>query len=57
MGHQTEEIPVPDVLRFVMGTYLIDYQVKANEILIFAIRRGRERPPGLEMEDDEDYEI
>jgi plasmid stabilization system protein ParE len=56
MGRTTEELPVPGVLRFVMGVYLVDYAIRDDEVVIFAIRHGRERPPGVELGDDFDYE-
>lgn len=56
IGHETEELPVPNVLRFTMGAYLVDYEIGQNGIEIFAIRHGRERPPGVEIEDDFDFE-
>jgi plasmid stabilization system protein ParE len=56
IGHETEELPVPNVLRFVMGMYLVDYEIGDNGIEIFAIRHGRERPPGVDIEDDFDFE-
>nr|WP_237350407.1 MULTISPECIES: type II toxin-antitoxin system RelE/ParE family toxin [Rhizobium] len=43
MGKFNDEIPVRGVLRFVMGSYLVDYEVLGDEISIFAIRHGRER--------------
>lgn len=57
MGQTTEEMPVPNVLRFVMGAYLIDYQINSTEIIILAIRHGQQRPPGTPLDDDRDYEI
>ncbi|KAA9387850.1 type II toxin-antitoxin system RelE/ParE family toxin [Neorhizobium galegae] len=56
MGRMTEEIPIPGVLRFVMGPYLVDYEIREDEVVIFAIRHGRERPPGVELDDDFDLE-
>ncbi|OQP87533.1 plasmid stabilization protein ParE [Rhizobium rhizosphaerae] len=57
IGKQTDEMPVPGVLRFVMGPYLVDYEVRPGEIVIFAIRHGRERPPGVSVDDDFDFEM
>lgn len=57
MGKFTDEIPVPGILRFVMGPYLVDYEIRDKEILIFAIRHGRERPPGVALDDDYDFEV
>jgi len=56
MGKFNEELPIPGILRFVMGTYLVDYEILEDEILIFAIRHGRERPPRVELDDDFDFE-
>lgn len=56
MGHFTEELPIPGIRRFVMGAYLIDYEIRTDAILIFAIRHGRERPPTIPLDDDFDFE-
>ena len=56
MGRLTEEIPIPGVLRFVMGSYLVDYEVREDAVMIFAIRHGRERPPGVAVDGDFDFE-
>ncbi|MCD2175615.1 type II toxin-antitoxin system RelE/ParE family toxin [Rhizobium sp. C4] len=56
LGKSNDEMPVPGVLRFVMGSYLVDYEISRGEVLIFAIRHGRERPPGIEIDDDFDFE-
>lgn len=56
MGKANDEISMPGVLRFVMGAYLVDYEVRKTQILILAIRHGRERPLTVQMGDDTDFE-
>jgi plasmid stabilization system protein ParE len=56
MGKSNTDIPVPGIMRFVMGDYLVDYVIRHDGISIFAIRHGRERPPRLEADDDFDFE-
>jgi plasmid stabilization system protein ParE len=56
MGKSNTDIPVPGIMRFVMGDYLVDYAIGRDGISIFAIRHGRERPPRLEPDDDFDFE-
>jgi len=56
MGRQTDEMPIPGILRFVMGSYLVDYEVGEDEVVILKMRHGRQRPPGIEIEGDFDYE-
>lgn len=56
MGKLNDETPIPGVLRFVMGAYLVDYEIRQNEVLILVIRHGRERPPSVELDDDFDFE-
>jgi len=34
MGKFNDEVPVPGVLRFVMGPYLVDYEIRGDEISI-----------------------
>ena len=55
-GHIAEELPVPGVLRSVMGSYLVDYELNKDSVRIFAIRHGRERPPSMPLDDDFDFE-
>lgn len=56
MGKPNDEMPVTGVRRFVVGSYLVDYAVTHEEVLVFAIRHGRERPPSIELDDDFDLE-
>jgi len=56
MGRQSDDIPVPGVLRFVMGAYLVDYEIRSSVVVILAIRHGQQRPPGIPLEDDFDFE-
>ena len=56
MGKLNTDIPMPGILRFVMGEYLVDYQVLKDEIAIFAVRHGREQPPRIELDEDFDFE-
>lgn len=56
MGKTTPELPFPNAFRFVLGAYLVDYEIRAAQIFILAIRHGRERPPGVAVEDDFDLE-
>ncbi|WP_438749818.1 type II toxin-antitoxin system RelE/ParE family toxin [Pararhizobium sp. O133] len=55
-GHISGELPMPGVLRMVMGAYLVDYEIRGNAIRIFAVRHGRERPPGMPLDEDFDLE-
>ncbi len=49
-------MPVPGVLRFVMGAYLVDYEIRSSVVVILAIRHGQQRPPGTPLEEDFDFE-
>jgi plasmid stabilization system protein ParE len=57
LGQVSDELPIPGVFRFVMGDYLIDYQLKGDLIDVLAVRHGHQRPPNLSLEDDFDFEI
>ena len=57
MGRASDELSAPGVLRFVMGAYLVDYEVRPDFIVILAIRHGQQRPPGAPLEDDFDFEV
>lgn len=56
IGHKSDELPIPGVLRFVMDEYLVDYEIGLSSIDILAIRHGRQRPPGQAIDDDFDFE-
>ena len=50
------DLPLRGVRRFVLGDYLIHYEIGAGAIVILTIRHGRERPPELPRDDYEDHE-
>lgn len=56
IGRVSDEIPVPGVLCFVMGAYLVDYEIRPDIIVILGIRHGQQRPPGMPLDDDFDFE-
>ena len=56
MGKTNYELPIPDAYRFVMGEYLIDYSISKDQVLVLAIRHGRERPPNIELDEAFDLE-
>lgn len=56
IGHPTTDLPVQGVRRFVIGAYLVDYELRKDAVVILAIRHGRERSPGLHIDDDFDFE-
>ena len=56
IGHETEEMPIPGIRRFVMGAYLLDYEIRKDEIVILIIRHGQQRPPSIALDEDFDYE-
>ncbi|MDH4413959.1 MAG: type II toxin-antitoxin system RelE/ParE family toxin [Rhizobium sp.] len=57
MGQDATDLPLRGIRRFVLGDYLIHYEVEATAIVILTIRHGRERPPELPLDDGTDYEI
>ncbi|MBD8685572.1 MULTISPECIES: type II toxin-antitoxin system RelE/ParE family toxin [unclassified Rhizobium] len=56
IGHEAEDLPIAGIRRFVMGVYLVDYEVRRNEIVILTVRHGQQKPPSLTIDDDFDYE-
>ena len=56
MGKPNEETPAPNTHRFVMGDYLVDYAVSKQQVLVLAIRHGRQRPPALSLDENFDLE-
>jgi plasmid stabilization system protein ParE len=56
IGAANTEFPVPGLRRLVVGDYLIDYEMGADEINILAIRHGRQSPPTIEVGSSFDFE-
>lgn len=57
LGHMSDETLMPKAHRFVIGEYLVDYEVLEREVFVFAIRHGRQRPPEQTFDTDDDYEV
>jgi plasmid stabilization system protein ParE len=57
IGAANMEFPVRNLRRLIIGDYLLDYELGANEINILAIRHGRQLPPNIEVESSFDFEI
>jgi len=55
LGSGKKGLPHSDMRCLVAGDYLIDYQVRADEVLILAIRHGRQMEITIEP-DDSDYD-
>jgi plasmid stabilization system protein ParE len=47
---------MPKAHRFVIGDYVVDYEILEREVLVLAIRHGRQRPPDQPLDRDDDYE-
>lgn len=56
LGHGTEEIPIAGIRRFVMGVYLVDYEIFGDRIVILKVRHGQQNPPAIAISDNFDYE-
>jgi addiction module RelE/StbE family toxin len=56
MGFRKGGLPVPGTRSLVVDTYILDYEVTGDELLITAIRPGQVPESLLEVEDDFDYE-
>ena len=56
MGFQKGGLPIPGMRSLVVDTYILDYEVHGDELLIAAIRPGQIPETMLEAEDDFDYE-
>ncbi|MBR0556370.1 type II toxin-antitoxin system RelE/ParE family toxin [Ciceribacter sp. L1K23] len=56
IGPPRQDHLLPGVFRFVLGAYLVDYEIRDRLIVILAIRHGRQSDPNLPPEPDFDYE-
>jgi plasmid stabilization system protein ParE len=50
-------LPIPGLRRLVMGDYVLDYEVRDDEVHVLNTRHGRQNDPDLEIEPDIDYEV
>jgi plasmid stabilization system protein ParE len=50
-------LPIPGLRRLVMGDYVLDYEVRDDEVHVLNMRHGRQNDPDLEIEPDIDYEV
>ncbi len=56
MGQEATDLPFRNARRFVLGDYLIHYEMDTSRMVILTIRHGREKPPELPLDDDTDFE-
>ena len=56
LGHMSDETIMPGAHRFVIGEYVADYEILKDEVFVFAVRHGRQRPPNQPPDSDDDYE-
>jgi plasmid stabilization system protein ParE len=56
IGRAVEGLPIPGMRRFVVGNYLLDYEISDHLILVVSIWRGRRKPPELKVDEDFDFE-
>ncbi len=57
MGQDATDLPFRGARRFILGHYLIHYEIGAAAIVILTIRHGRERPSDLPLDGDDDFEV
>jgi plasmid stabilization system protein ParE len=51
LGTGKKGLPHSDMRCLVVGDYLLDYQIRGEEILILAIRHGRQLEISIELDD------
>lgn len=56
MGFQKGGLPIPGARSLVVDTYILDYEITGDALLIMAIRPGQVPESLLEVEDDFDCE-
>jgi plasmid stabilization system protein ParE len=56
MGPEAADQPLRGVRQFVVGDYLIPYEIGETAVVILTIRHGRERPPDMPLDDNADFE-
>lgn len=56
MGQEATDLPFKGARRFILGSYLIHYEIGAAAIVILTIRHGREKPSELPLDEDDDFE-
>lgn len=56
LGHMSDQTIMPSTHRFVIGEYVADYEIFEDDVFVFAVRHGRQRPPNQPLDPDDDYE-
>lgn len=56
LGHANDEMVAEGFFRFVMGEYLVDYEVLDGVVIVVTIHHGRQAPPNQPLDPDDDYE-
>jgi ParE toxin of type II toxin-antitoxin system, parDE len=56
MGKAADDLPIEGVLRFVMGDYLVDYQLETDLIRVLKIRHGRQSAGTIADDGEIDFE-
>lgn len=56
MGQRQTDLPLCTIYRFVMGTYIVEYEWHDHAIHILRIRHGRQEAQPLPLDPDQDYE-
>ncbi len=56
MGFEKEGLPVRETRSLVVGDYILDYEIRGEDVYITAIRPGQKPEFAIEVTDDFDYE-
>jgi plasmid stabilization system protein ParE len=56
MGREKDSLPIPGLMRLVVGDYVMDYDLNGEVVEIVSIRHGRQHDPDLAKDEDFDYE-
>lgn len=56
MGFEKEGLPVRGMRSLVVGDYILDYEIRGEDVFITAIRPGQKPENAIEVTDDFDYE-
>ena len=52
----SKPLPVPGMRRLVIGDYVLDYEIRGDEVHILNMRHGRQQDPDLPIDEDFDFE-
>lgn len=56
MGRRKDALPVRGAMRLIVGDYVLEYDLAADDVAITSIRHARQLDPDIELDPESDFE-